>query len=58
MEVVGVVASCIALAQGLEAGVRMVGFFKSIPEIQQDYEALRKEVSGSPWIGQILSFAG
>lgn len=46
MEVVGAVASFIALAQGLEAGVRMVGFFKSIPEIQQDYEALRKEVGG------------
>ncbi|KAH7139877.1 hypothetical protein B0J13DRAFT_558588 [Dactylonectria estremocensis] len=44
MEVVGAVASCIALAQGLEAGVRMVGFLKSIPDIQQDFEALQKEI--------------
>lgn len=58
MEVVGAVASFIALAQGLEAGVRMVGFFKSIPEIQQDYEALRKEVSGFPWIGRIIRIVG
>ncbi|KAH8666120.1 hypothetical protein BGZ61DRAFT_538314 [Ilyonectria robusta] len=54
MEVVGAVASCIALAQGLEAGVRMVGFFKSIPEIQQDYEALRKEIK---YIGELLRFS-
>ncbi|KAH7007310.1 hypothetical protein EDB80DRAFT_718576 [Ilyonectria destructans] len=54
MEVVGAVASCIALAQGLEAGLRMVGFFKSIPEIQQDYEALRKEIKS---IGQLLRFS-
>ncbi|KAF7550932.1 hypothetical protein G7Z17_g5384 [Cylindrodendrum hubeiense] len=53
MEVVGAVASCIALAQGLEAGVRMVSFFKSIPEIQKDYEALRKEIKSIEKILQV-----
>ncbi|KAK7423255.1 hypothetical protein QQZ08_009151 [Neonectria magnoliae] len=44
MEVVGAVASFIAIGQGLDAGFRVVNFMRDIPEIQQNYEALRKEI--------------
>ncbi|KAH7129218.1 ankyrin repeat-containing domain protein [Dactylonectria macrodidyma] len=50
MEVVGAVASCIALAQGLDAGVKMVSFLKGIPDIQKDFEALQKEIKSTKGI--------
>ncbi|KAF4469670.1 PFS domain-containing [Fusarium albosuccineum] len=44
MEVVGAVASFIALGQGLQAGVKAVRFLREIPEIQQSYDELESEI--------------
>ncbi|KAF5010433.1 hypothetical protein FDECE_3402 [Fusarium decemcellulare] len=44
MEVVGAVASFIALGQGLQAGVKAVRFLREIPEIQQSYDELEIEI--------------
>ncbi|KAF4984879.1 hypothetical protein FZEAL_32 [Fusarium zealandicum] len=43
MEVLGAVATCIALAQTLAAGPKVISFFREMPEIQDDFEDLRKE---------------
>jgi len=45
MEVVGAVASCIALGQALAAVPKIVGFFQSLPGIQDEALALINEVS-------------
>ncbi|KAM5357775.1 hypothetical protein ACJZ2D_015920 [Fusarium nematophilum] len=44
MEVLGVLASSIALAQGIAAGRHVVKILRDIPEIQDDFESLRREM--------------
>ena len=43
-EVLGVVASGIAVAQAIAAGPKVVSFFRGIPEIQGDFDDLRRKV--------------
>lgn len=45
MEVIGAVASFIAIGQGLESGLKLVNFVREIPEVEGDYKALKREVS-------------
>ena len=44
MEVLGAVASGIAVVQALEAVRKTVGLIREIPEIQGDFDGLIKEV--------------
>jgi hypothetical protein len=44
MEVLGVVASSIAVIQALAAGKHVVSLIREVPDIQKDFEYLMKEV--------------
>ena len=45
MEVLGAIASSIAVAQALVAGRHIVNLIRDIPEIQKEYDHLKREVS-------------
>jgi hypothetical protein len=53
MEVLGAVASSIAVIQALAAGKHAVSLFREIPDIQKDFDYLMKEV-GPPTRWQLL----
>ena len=44
MEVLGAVASSIAVVQALAAGKHVVGIVREVPDIQDDFNYLMKEV--------------
>jgi hypothetical protein len=46
MEVLGAVASSIAVVQALAAGKRVVSIIREVPDIQDDFNYLMKEVRG------------
>lgn len=47
MEVLGAVASSIAVVQALAAGKHVVSIIREVPDIQDDFNYLMKEVCGS-----------
>jgi hypothetical protein len=56
MEVLGAVASSIAVVQALAAGKHAISLFREIPDIQKDFDYLMKEVcsqlAGNLYYGQ------
>lgn len=47
MEVLGAVASSIAVMQALAAGKHAVSLFREIPDIQKDFDYLMNEVGSA-----------
>ncbi|KAF9775034.1 hypothetical protein IL306_006859 [Fusarium sp. DS 682] len=55
MEVLGAVASCIAVVQALAAGKHAVSLFREIPDIQKDFDYLMKELDMIKSMAQAVS---
>ncbi|EXA43668.1 hypothetical protein NW756_001914 [Fusarium oxysporum] len=55
MEVLGAVASSIAVVQALAAGKHAVSLFREIPDIQKDFDYLMKELNMIKSMAQAVS---